>query len=757
MEPIYVCDEVGNNYLLKHICNDKEDSNTICILELIHPSNYIPGIGAKIFVNDNIYNNIWVYEIIGVYSIIGVSIICKIDFICSNNGLEQQLSASLNIFNNIPCWDIVKNLCIDKLNNYDMCKMILNNNNFIYVTIKINVLDNSFIIKLPSKEDFNYFENKKIFSVINIISNDVLLTEEGNIMYKRWLDLMKLSSNNEDLYIDSSSTDNSTISSSNDYPTENDFIENNVVENNVVENNVVENVLENNVVENDVIENNVLENDVVENNVVENDVIENVVENDVVENNVVENDVIENVVENEVIENDVVENNVVENDVIENDVIENDVVEENVIDDSIFNYFDDNTTIEDNSLKTEKKNNKNNKKKKVKKVKNIIKNIPKNDDKIMEIYSKFEYFYDKHVIDDTLEKSDAYKYYIDLATSFKEIIFNNSIENILEIIYDKFLEKFPKFMIKDKSNTFTLYNILYNDIDEEENEEKEDDVNNLKNNSFSLCELENKNKELLSLNDRNDDLILIKSIAPFKDYFGNVFNDISPNKKKLLLIYFTISSIEEFYDIIPSILFQNEKNEFVKSGFLKESKVTIFHMSYLFGMFRVFIYERLKILDNNYEQKYIDENLIKLLYQYFSTFIIHNDINKIMIVKNEIFSHNLKILQYHIRFLFPKFILGEDPPNDRINTVQLFRDRFILKCRIITSNLLKDICKEQYYIINSFMSSFLFRCLYNKDLDMPNTILHIEDSIFVKTFEKNIKNEFAKFLKNLTDIDNSKN
>ena len=198
MEPIYVFDEIGNNYLLNYICNDKKDSNTTCILELTHPSNYILGIGAKIFVNDNIYNNIWIYEIIEIYSIIGISIICKIDFLCSNNGLEQQLSASLNIFNNIPTWDIVKNLCIDKLNNYDICKMILNDNNFIYVTIKINVLDNSFIIKLPSKEDFNYFENKKIFSVINIISNDVLLTEEGNIMYKRWLDLMKLSSNNED-------------------------------------------------------------------------------------------------------------------------------------------------------------------------------------------------------------------------------------------------------------------------------------------------------------------------------------------------------------------------------------------------------------------------------------------------------------------------------------------------------------------------------------------------------------------------------
>ena len=736
MGPIYVCDEAGNIFLLEFICNDKKDSNTICILQLTHPSNYIPGIGAKIFVNDNIYNNIWVYEIIGVYSIIGVSIICKIDFLCSNNGLEQQLSASLNIFNNIPTWDIVKNLCIDKLNNYDMCKMILNDNNFIYVTIKINVLDNSFIIKLPSKEDFNYFENKKIFSVINIISNDVLLTEEGNIMYKRWLDLMKLSSNNEDLYIDSSSTDNSTISSSNDYYSKKDDFLNYPTGNDVVENNVIEN---------DVVENNVIENDVVENDVVENDVVENdIVENDVVENEIVENDVVEN---------DVTENDVTENDVTENDVIENDVIKENIIDDSIFNYFDDSTTIEDNSLKTEKKNKKNNKKKKVKKVKNIIKNISKNDDKIVEIYSKFEDFYDKHVIDDTLEKSDAYKYYVDLVTSFEENILNSTIENILNIIYDKFLKKFPKFMIKDKSNIFTLYNILYNDVDEED---QEDDENNLQKNSFSLCELENKNKELLSLNDRNDDLILIKNITPFKDYFGNVFSDISPNKKKLLLIYFSISSIEEFYDIIPSILFQNEKNEFVKSGFLKESKVTIFHMSYLFGMFKVFIYERLKILDNNYDEKNIDNNLIKLLYQYFSTFIIHNDINKIMIVKNEIFSHNLKILQYHIRFLFPKFILGEDPPNDRIDSVQLFRDRFILKCRIITSNLLKDICKEQYFIINSFMSSFLFRCLYNKDLDMPNTILHIEDSIFVKTFEKNIKNEFAKFLKNLTDIDNSK-
>jgi hypothetical protein len=143
--------------------------------------------------------------------------------------------------------------------------------------------------------------------------------------------------------------------------------------------------------------------------------------------------------------------------------------------------------------------------------------------------------------------------------------------------------------------------------------------------------------------------------------------------------------------------------------------------------------------------------LLKLLYEYFSVYIVHNKLNKLIIVKNNIYSHYIKIIQYHIRFLFPNFILGGELPNERIDSVVSFEDRFILKCRIIVSCLLKDLEPTKYYIATGYMSSFLNLGLYVKDLDKINVFLDDPNSFYVLNFESQIKKEFQECISRIAE------
>ena len=165
-------------------------------------------------------------------------------------------------------------------------------------------------------------------------------------------------------------------------------------------------------------------------------------------------------------------------------------------------------------------------------------------------------------------------------------------------------------------------------------------------------------------------------------------------------------------------------------------------MCNLFSTFRAFVHDRLSYLNVEFDRVKIDDQLLKLLYQYFSAYIVHNKLNKLMIVKNNIYSHYIKIIQYHIRFLFPNFVLGGELPNKRIDTVLSFEDRFILKCRIIVSCLLKDLEPTKYYIATGYMSSFLNLGLYVKDLDKTNPFLDDPASSYVLNFESQIQKEF---------------
>jgi len=688
-EVIFTRDELNNTYFLKYISNDDFDKYAICILELAHPSNYLPGIGLKLWINDINYCTNWIYEIIDIYTIIGISILCKVKFIGSDNGLEQQLFADLNINNNIASWNISKKLPIDNIYDYDMCKLMLTNIEFIYVILKKNVFTNSYIIRLPSEDELNIFSNKEVFCLINIVETENLFSELGNDMYNKWLTLMNLSYNSfndklsnkseeisEELDVKSEKLD---VKSEENFTFIRDDISNSSNEDNTSneENTSYEDTSEK-------IENNISEKDSFYENTVYTDI------NDFVY-----------VINDKIISNSNLSNNKLKDEKNEKNVIKNNKITKH--------------------------------KKKKKNKKQILKEDNKKyDDIIVELYSKFDDFYDLHILETLLQKSVAFKFYTDVILLFDKKTLDNDILFIFDKIYEKFYEKYPKFIIKDKNQLYILYDSDYSNI-------------NL------INDLKVKNKELLSLSNKEDDLVLIKSIKPFKAIFGDVFNDISPSKKKLLLIYFSISDIYDFFDIIPAILFQNDDNELTDTGLIKEEKVTIFHMSYLFSMFRAFVHDRLSYLNVEFDKVKVDNQLLKLLYEYFSVYIVHNKLNKIMIVKNNIYSHYIKIIQYHIRFLFPNFVLGGELPNERINTVVSFEDRFILKCRIIVSYLLKNLEPTKYYIATGYMSSFLNLGLYVKDLDKINVFLDDPESFYVLNFESQIQKEFDECISRIAE------
>ena len=724
-EVIFTRDEGNNTYFLRYISNDDFDKCAICILELAHPSNYLPGIGLKLWINDINYCTNWNYEIIDIYTIIGISIICKVKFIGSDNGLEQQLFANLNISNHVPTWNILKNLQIDTIYDYDMCKLMLNNIEFIYVILKKDVFNNSYIIRLPSEDELNTFLNKEIFSVINIIETDFLLSELGNNIYNKWLTFMNLPNilyNKNDESQEIVHDNKSELLNESQEIVDDNKLELLTESQEIVDDNKSELLNESQ----EIVDDNKLElldesQEIVDNNKSEllNESFKNL--DDKYEEDNTSNE--DNSSCKDILEN--IENNISEKDSFYENTIyinPNDMVY--VINDKIIR----NSDLPTHKLKDEKKNVfKNNKMIKYPKKKKNNKQISKEDNKkyddiIVELYSKFDNFYDLHILETLLEKSVAFKFYTDVILLFDKETLDNDILFIFDKIYEKFYEKYPKFIIKDKNQLYILYD--------------SDDSNiNL------INDIRVKSKELLSLSNKEDDLVLIKSIKPFKAIFGDVFSDISPSKKKLLLIYFTISDPDDFLNIIPSILFQNDDNELTDTGIIKEEKVTIFHMCNLFAMFRAFVHDRLSYINADFDKVKVDDQLLKLLYQYFSVFIVHNKLNKLMIVKNNIYSHYIKIIQYHIRFLFPNFVLGGELPNERIDTVVSFEDRFILKCRIIVSYLLKDLEPTKYYIATGYMSSFLNLGLYVYDLDKTNDFLNDSESLYVLNFEVQIKKE----------------
>lgn len=260
-----------------------------------------------------------------------------------------------------------------------------------------------------------------------------------------------------------------------------------------------------------------------------------------------------------------------------------------------------------------------------------------------------------------------------------------------------------------------------------------------------------KNDEINLLIDKNDEIELLKYIKPFKDMFGNKFENIDNRKKKMLLIYFALTEHKTFIDNIPKILFQNKKGDYELNGYIKEDKVTIFHISFVFNIFRNYILKKLRKNNETINIINLDNHLLKLLYQYFSVFIIHNELKSFMIIKNELFDNYTKIIQYHLQFLFPNFELGKEKNIKFYSKEISISDLFILRCRIFVSYLLKNVHKEKYCILCGYMSGLLNKILYTKN--GKNPALEKPKKKLLLSYQDELKLEFDRIKQSFeTDI-----
>ena len=259
------------------------------------------------------------------------------------------------------------------------------------------------------------------------------------------------------------------------------------------------------------------------------------------------------------------------------------------------------------------------------------------------------------------------------------------------------------------------------------------------------------------LKDNMDEKFLIPFIKPFKLIFGNIFNDLDPIKRKMILIMYSLSDksdLTSFLGMVPTLLFQDNMGIITNGGYFKEDKVTIFHMEYMYNIFEDYVLKLLfkynkNILEINLGFK---DSLIKLLYQYFSCYIVHTDLTAIILVKNTIYDHCIELIQCHLQFLYPIFELGNDCNYDRLKTVKDSSNRYMLKYRILTSSLLRTLDEDNYYIMAGFMSKLLNSYFYFPNTGKIVNYINDEDIKLHLYFEDFVKKEFLKASNNLKHI-----
>jgi len=92
----------------------------------------------------------------------------------------------------------------------------------------------------------------------------------------------------------------------------------------------------------------------------------------------------------------------------------------------------------------------------------------------------------------------------------------------------------------------------------------------------------------IELSTKTNEDFLTPFIKPFNLMFS-AFNNIDPMKRKVLLIYYSLSEkkddLTSFLGMVPGILFQNNDGHITNTGFIQEEKMTIFHIEYMYNLF----------------------------------------------------------------------------------------------------------------------------------------------------------------------------
>ena len=768
-------DELDNSYKCKYISSDNTDKCALCILELMHITNNILTYGTKLYFYDTHNDVYYMYIIYNIYYINNVSMTCKLYYGGSESSNKQLFAYMIpdNTNNKNPLWYICSNLILNPIFDYEMCKIFNENDQYIYVILKKNyIIPNTYIIRRPYKKELTFFKNQTNFSVIDIVPNDFSKTKYGSKLFHNWCKLLNFS---QELIIFDNNNSQIQIKNNNQKDVQEDIqdivqedvqedVQDNVQDNvqDIVHEDVQENVHED--VHEDVQEN--VHEDVQED--VQKDVQEVIQEKIVqkyyevivqkynqvifqedVQENIQDDSSIQTLDENEIenININMIKNNISDSttssltdnedlseEIIEKDTFYDDIVEiDNNLDNCIIGKNIITMPYNNDLFKQEKISNKNKKSNIITKTNNkikvfskIIKDSSNNNDVFLEVLSKFDEFYEKNIIKNLIEKDKIYEKYTSILDNYDKKLIEYKVEVILEHILNTFKTHLPSIVIDEKC----IYDTIQSDM----------------------------KKMAEKLMNKTDEKFLIPFIKPFKLIFKNAFNNIDPMKRKVLLIYYSLSEkkddLTSFLGMVPSILFQDNDGHITTTGFIQEEKVTIFHMGYMYNLFNNYI---LKLLFKN-KQNVINidfkDVLIKLLYQYFSCYIVHNDLTEIMIVRNNIYEHYIELIQCHLQFLYPKFEFDINCDYTKLNTIKEQYNRFMLKYRIMSSLLLKGLDENKYYIIAGFMSKLLNSYYYCPNTGKIVNYINDDDLNLHKYFEDLIKKEFLNAFKNLDNLDN---
>ena len=411
--------------------------------------------------------------------------------------------------------------------------------------------------------------------------------------------------------------------------------------------------------------------------------------------------------------------------------------EDDIVDDEVESI----ATSSNESISSAQKNKKKRLKKKQKKLAQIK---IENQDDIIDLVYLFDSFYESYIIQNVIPKNIIYDKFLELITLYEKELQEKDTQSIFEFIFEKFKTNFPSIMNDPsyiKSN-FLEEKSPIDDMDLEQSEQKDDKL---------IVDIVNKELENI-VSTKEDGVILIPYIKKFQDIFGDVFKNIDPDKKKVLLLYLSFSvnsgynNLNEYFKVVPSILFRT-KVGIASNGYLEEEKVTIFHMTWLLNVFDKYIIEKLY---KNSKEKNTPELLIflnKLLFQYFATYIVHNEINAILVVPKNIYNHYLRVIGFHLKYLFPHFHYKSALNLQKINLIETekpFVDKFILKSRLMVSKLLETLPDDKYYVATGYMSKFLNTYFYDKNKDMLNSFMLHENPNRDTYFENQISIQFHK-------------
>jgi hypothetical protein len=187
---------------------------------------------------------------------------------------------------------------------------------------------------------------------------------------------------------------------------------------------------------------------------------------------------------------------------------------------------------------------------------------------------------------------------------------------------------------------------------------------------------------------------------------------------------------------------------------LEEEKVIIFHMTWLLNTFNKYIIEKLYKNSTEKNTPHLIKFLNRLLFQYFATYIVHNEINAIFVVPKNIFNRYVRIIVFHLKYLFPTFHYKAALNLQKINmneTEKPFIDKFIVKSRLMVSKLLETLPDEKYYVATGYMSKFLDTYFYNKNKDLLNSFMLNENPNRDSYFENQIHIHFKKVVNMLNN------